>query len=412
MILRFSTGNYRNLILSDTLSFGAINLFVGPNNSGKSNLISSMTVLIDLLAQGFEKTIRRRRYRSILNRLDRAKEDETVRFSWVFNTDQGFADLEYSLVVDIPRHNYIEHTAIASEKLSYSKPRKGQKHPFNWISCHDRERGRCSFPVKKKGLTSSLVIEANARESVFNQLDQLLKRQQFTQDVYPLFHPTVESVRSYVDTWKYYSISEMSTANLKGYARLRGEELYVSATGDNLGNILRVIFPRYPAYKLEFTKLVQQFVPSLEAIEYEIIGDRDVNLFALIQGERFDFHELSDGTVRLLFLLFVLTSPVKPKVLFIDEPELNLHPAWQRNLVQHFLRASQQMQLFVSTHSPELLDGFTRSFRAGESDLFVFDCHGNIRPQTGNDVLEEQFEQGWELGDLYRVGDPLIGGWP
>ncbi|EDX75294.1 hypothetical protein MC7420_2298 [Coleofasciculus chthonoplastes PCC 7420] len=28
------------------------------------------------------------------------------------------------------------------------------------------------------------------------------------------------------------------------------------------------------------------------------------------------------------------------------------------------------------------------------------------------DILEPKLEQGWQLGDLYRVGDPSIGGWP
>jgi hypothetical protein len=26
--------------------------------------------------------------------------------------------------------------------------------------------------------------------------------------------------------------------------------------------------------------------------------------------------------------------------------------------------------------------------------------------------LADKLEEGWKLGDLYRVGDPLIGGWP
>jgi hypothetical protein len=28
------------------------------------------------------------------------------------------------------------------------------------------------------------------------------------------------------------------------------------------------------------------------------------------------------------------------------------------------------------------------------------------------EVLKTQLEEGWELGDLYRVGDPTVGGWP
>src|SRR5207237_8413292 len=37
--------------------------------------------------------------------------------------------------------------------------------------------------------------------------------------------------------------------------------------------------------------------------------------------------DLSDGTLRFLFLLTVLASPDPPPVIAIDEPETGLHPA-------------------------------------------------------------------------------------
>ncbi|MFN9173215.1 MAG: hypothetical protein ACK58N_01505, partial [Synechocystis sp.] len=64
-----------------------------------------------------------------------------------------------------------------------------------------------------------------------------------------------------------------------------------------------------------------------------------------------------------------------------------------------------------STHSPDLLDQFT-------------DCIENVHcfyQQDNNyfgiktlsqESLQPQLDEGWELGDLYRVGDPLVGGWP
>lgn len=412
MIIRFFSHNYRNLKISHGLDFYNLNLFVGANNSGKSNFISAMTFLIDLFYLGFEKTIRKRHYKAMIDRYQRVEDTNSVQFHWIFNTEEGFADLDYSLTIDIPDKKYIENTSIVSEKLSYSKPKTGQKNPFNWISCHEIETGKCSFPIKKKGRTSSLIVAAGARESILNQIDQLLKKQQFTRDVYPIFYPTVESVKSYLNHWKYYSISEISTAKLKMYADLRGEESFINNTGDNFANVVRVIFPKYPGYKIRFIKVIQEFIPDLETLEYEIVGDKEVNIFVMLKGERFEWHELSEGTVRLIFLLFILTSPERPRVLFIDEPELNLHPAWQKKLTGFFLEASQEMQLILSTHSPELLDGFSNSFRQNTAQFFIFNDLGEIRRLESNEVLEEQFSIGWELGDLYRVGDPLIGGWP
>lgn len=52
-------------------------------------------------------------------------------------------------------------------------------------------------------------------------------------------------------------------------------------------------------------------------------------------------------------------------------------------------------------------------FQKGQVGLFVCSLNKKqtIKP-VSPDVLKEMLEEGWELGDLYRVGDPLLGGWP
>jgi len=73
---------------------------------------------------------------------------------------------------------------------------------------------------------------------------------------------------------------------------------------------------------------------------------------------------------------------------------------------------SHHVQIFLSTHSPELLDPMTELVMNGEANVYVFDRDGNIKPLSLNEELRQFVKDGWELGDLYRVGDPVIGGWP
>ncbi|GFN33838.1 hypothetical protein PCURB6_40980 [Paenibacillus curdlanolyticus] len=81
------------------------------------------------------------------------------------------------------------------------------------------------------------------------------------------------------------------------------------------------------------------------------------------------------------------------------------------------VRSFSSDQLFVSTHSPDLLDGFTAAFAQNEPkelNVYAFDSKApannllRVRPE----VLHDQLEEGWRLGDLYRIGEPQLGGWP
>lgn len=65
--------------------------------------------------------------------------------------------------------------------------------------------------------------------------------------------------------------------------------------------------------------------------------------------------QFSDGTLRLLGLLWVALAKGGP--LLLEEPELSLHPEIVRQLPQMLARVQRRTgrQIFISTHSPELL---------------------------------------------------------
>ena len=100
-------------------------------------------------------------------------------------------------------------------------------------------------------------------------------------------------------------------------------------------------------------------------------------------------------------------------MLAIDEPEVNLHPAWQNVLAKWLQTSAVFSQCFISTHSSDFLDAFTEGFRNGNVNIFVYDPTGkeSFKP-LNRERVNFEIDNGWLLGDLYRVNDPAIGGWP
>ena len=84
--------------------------------------------------------------------------------------------------------------------------------------------------------------------------------------------------------------------------------------------------------------------------------------------------QFSDGTLRLMGLLWVIMEKGGP--LLLEEPELSLHPEIVRVLPQMLARVQRRTarQLFLSTHSPELLSD--EGIGLDETLLFFPDAEG------------------------------------
>ncbi|XWK87483.1 MAG: AAA family ATPase [Phormidium sp.] len=66
-------------------------------------------------------------------------------------------------------------------------------------------------------------------------------------------------------------------------------------------------------------------------------------------------HELSEGTLRFLWLVTLLQSENLTTITLIDEPEVSLHPELLRQLVYLMREAAKHTQLIVATHSDRLI---------------------------------------------------------
>jgi energy-coupling factor transporter ATP-binding protein EcfA2 len=82
------------------------------------------------------------------------------------------------------------------------------------------------------------------------------------------------------------------------------------------------------------------------------IGRRNIQV--RIDTESISLAALSSGEKQLLQILLE-TLAVEESVIMIDEPELSLHPDWQKRLIGSMRRVNSTGQFLLATHSPELM---------------------------------------------------------
>lgn len=115
----------------------------------------------------------------------------------------------------------------------------------------------------------------------------------------------------------------------------------------------------------------------------------------------FYLHQLSEGTLRFLWLITLLYSPGLTEMTLLDEPEVSLHPELLSVLATCLRDASSRTQLIVATHADrlvrflhpedivtfELQDGVSTAMRAEDLDLDVW-------------LKEYTLDQVWEHGRM------------
>jgi predicted ATPase len=114
---------------------------------------------------------------------------------------------------------------------------------------------------------------------------------------------------------------------------------------------------------------------------------------------------LSDGTLRYLCLLVILCHPEPPPLICIEEPELGLHPDLIPKVADLLLEASERTQLIVTTHSEILVSEFS------DNPEVVLVCErdrdGSHLRRLEREPLQKWLEQ-YRLGELWCSGE--IGG--
>ena len=417
MIRSFSCKNFRNVFCED-LEFAKINILIGANNAGKSNFIRALSFAANMVSNpkaettGFLSELKRNGWNTAV---DRHAHDSSFRFVWNLELLKG-RSVVYTLCANVGKKR--EENYIAEESLDSSEAREGALVPYNFFRCHSPKSGIGAFSTA--GMTGAknkrLYTDVNKYESVLLQMDNLFfeKKELFsTPFVRDEIRNVLEAMRIYFRSFFSYSCTAFNIAAIREMQDEQADGSYLKKDGSNFVNVFVNTMNMDSEFRDKYLSVLKKLVNSCEDIRVPEAGGK-IWMELKMNGYYFPLSELSDGTIHLLLLLLMLNLPEHNGIsmLAIDEPEMNLHPAWQKLLAKEILRCQSFKQCFISTHSPDFLDEFTDGFLLGEVGIFVFDPLSRI-PLRKLDIEEMRPELGeWTLGDLYRIGDPMIGGWP
>jgi predicted ATPase len=116
-------------------------------------------------------------------------------------------------------------------------------------------------------------------------------------------------------------------------------------------------------------------------------------------------HQLSEGTLRFLWLVTLLQSPDLSTITLIDEPEVSLHPELLQLLADLMREAAQRTQLIVATHSDRLV----RFLEPRE--VLVCDAEDGLTTMNWGDSFDlEEWLKDYSLDEVWAMN--LMGGRP
>jgi predicted ATPase len=217
-------------------------------------------------------------------------------------------------------------------------------------------------------------------------------------------------VRRTMAGWRVYHFHDTSTSAPVRQAQATRDNLRLKPDAGNLAPFLRRLRETETAHYERIVGAVRLVAPFFGDFVYreatpERIGLEWVEADApdTVYGPR----QLSDGTLRFICLATLLLQPTRlqPDLILIDEPELGLHPYALAVLASLLRQASETRQLLVSTQSVELVsemepEDLVVVSRSGDGSTF-----NRLEPEHLEDWLEE-----YAMGELWKMN--VLGGRP
>lgn len=377
----------------DTASFEleSLNVLIGPNASGKSNLIDVLSIL-QAAPSDLPAPIRRgggthEWLWKGAEPLSPAYLDVTVE-----QHPTGIMPLRYQLSFTQLRNRF----ELWDEVLENERPQSGYARPFfyyRYQSGHPVINIKSSDPT---GFTERRLHrdDAHPEESILSQRRD--------PDSYPELTYLARQFKQF-GFYRGWHLGHRSPLRLPQRADLTQNRLLED--GSNLGVVLSNLMNNPPIRSLLLEQM-KTFNPHITDITTPIGSGRvEVSFHEKDLQHPIPATRLSDGSLHYLFLLAVLCNPDPHVVTCIEEPELGLHPDIIPKIADLLVEASSRTQLIVTTHSDVLVDALTEV----PESVVVCEKQG---PATGLRRLDRETLKPWleryRLGELWSSGN--IGG--
>jgi len=378
-----------------------VNILVGINGSGKSNLLKA----IKLLKVGVEGNADDSALRElIVNKwggfdniyCKAAKDDKfknSIRIEYTLDqrvlTEFGNGLVQFRSDV-IYKIEIIKKPATDNYYISESISTRKNYFYLDFINGSGRVRER----QESGDIPPVQYDDYNPQELALSKISE------FDKDRYlPLV--TIKKAIRDIAVYNYFDTTPDS--------KLRSAMSATSATkkllpdGSNLPQILNSIKINHKDYYRIIQSKLQDVNEMFVGFDFNILGS---GFFELMLDENklnssIHITHISDGTLRYLCLLSILFNPDRGTLVCIDEPEVGLHPDMIYNISSSISEVSKGSTFLIASHSENVLNGFNvDKIRVFEKD--------ELNSTKVKMFTEKDFE-GWyddfSPGAMWRAGD-------
>ncbi len=361
-LTRIGVGKFKSIKDLQPLEIRPVNVFIGANGAGKSNLISLLRLLSAISEHNLQEFV------------GRAGGPNALLYYGVKQTQAMWVSLEFEAKTGRALYNFwLKDTA--ADSLVFSP----EDLEYRFTAGADPKRITLG-----SGHKESLLMEG---ENQFREHWELLSDIQ-------VFH--------FEDT------SETAAIRRRGYVE---DNRYLRNDAGNLAAFLLKIRQREPVYYRRILTAIRQIVPFFDDFELRPT-ETDLNSILLNWKDRdsdhlFGPHQLSDGTLRAMALVTLLAQPEAelPGLIVLDEPEIGLHPHGIEILAGLVKSASVHRPVILATQSVALVNQFS-----AEDVVTVTRENAQSKFERQSSESLATWLTDYSVGDLWEKN--LIGGNP
>ena len=339
-IENISIKNYRCFRDVELKNLPRLAVVVGANGSGKSTLFDVFAFLKDALTQNAAVAVARRGgFTELVSRGHKGPIEIEVKF----RPGKDEPLVTYTLHISTENGGRV---VVDREVLRYRRGQYGQ--PWRFV---DFRRG------------AGIAI---TNESVYGQEGAVEEREEYELDEPSILaikglgqfreFKVVSEFRSLIENWHIsdFHISDARPSPEAGYAE------HLSTRGDNVAQVAQFLYESHPERFNRILDSMSQRVPGVSGVEAK--STEDGRLVLRFQDgsfkDPFIARYVSDGTIKMFAYLVLLYDPKPHPLLAVEEPENQLYPHLLYELIEEFRDyALRGGQVFVSTHSPDFLNG-------------------------------------------------------
>lgn len=344
MLQEFRVDNYKSLI-NMTFRPQEMNLLLGLNNSGKTNLCQALRFASGSVLGSLDQCanmISGTRTRITNHFLQKETIDFFIRSIICYEDEE--LTFEYELTVLPPKNPVIDATIkVEYEKLTVT----GGKFENTVLIENNQDKVKLLHENDYlKGKENYIETSAPRDVTMLNRLYNLDNNHRAN-----LF-------KRYLSWWSYY---DLSISALRTSVQTKPNEFLLNVDGSNLSSVIYRLKTSNERDYRKLLKCLQDIEPQIEVINFQVASENNVFMyFEDAQGHTLESWNASSGTLRFLAVIYVLLFqkvPLTP-LITIEEPENGIYVGYLKNLVEMTQQSSNHLQLIFTSHSPYFIDLF------------------------------------------------------